>query len=360
MKYILEDISNLTEAMSFGTNTTSTFDPITNYKDLKAEGKILEFWDQYYKECWGDNGEFVRTLGEPFRIELTTLGFSSAENPFVSFIMEVIKSHELIKKALETKPAAYYGSIHNAFIGKLITAEMLRNKALPKISKDNVLIWVPALYTYSPNDFSSYLQLERDYLEHKISVTGDDGTDVATGKENEIFATAFSSDNDAFEPEEDDFLTKLKNGTATLANKITSGTLRNISTLRVIINQLTGGQGGKLSNLADPTEEKIIDSFKAWVTSADKLKSIINFILLSTSPADYTTVVKACQGLKLGADDTVTNVSAKVAGSIASLADMQETIKTLATFDTSAKNRILIVTALAKYGIRDISPDLFA
>ena len=177
--------------------------------------------------------------------------------------MEVIKSHELIKKALETKPAAYYGSIHNAFIGKLITAEMLRNKALPKISKDNVLIWVPALYTYSPNDFSSYLQLERDYLEHKISVTGDDGTDVATGKENEIFATAFSSDNDAFEPEEDDFLTKLKNGTATLANKITSGTLRNISTLRVIINQLTGGQGGKLSNLADPTEEKIIDSFKA-------------------------------------------------------------------------------------------------
>ena len=43
MKYILEDISNLTEAMSFGTNTTSTFDPITNYKDLKAEGKILEF-----------------------------------------------------------------------------------------------------------------------------------------------------------------------------------------------------------------------------------------------------------------------------------------------------------------------------
>ena len=61
------------------------------YKDWPKDNKSQEeFWNLYYKNVWGSDAQKVAYLGEAFRQELTSWGFTENHNPFITFVKKYL------------------------------------------------------------------------------------------------------------------------------------------------------------------------------------------------------------------------------------------------------------------------------
>ncbi len=135
---------------------------------VKPTSKALnEFYDEYYsQEYAGVNPtkeqEIVaklKSLDKILILEFNKLGYNPEVNPFASFIKILIKEKFDIFEKLTTNT---YGAIHNSFIEKYITGNMLGQK----FDETNIL-FCSDLYNKNGLDIVEYLYLQKQAIDAK-------------------------------------------------------------------------------------------------------------------------------------------------------------------------------------------------
>jgi hypothetical protein len=145
----------------------------TAYRAKKlASGKptseaFKEFYDEYYsieyagvsspeKDTKGIVAK-LRSLDKILTIEFNKLGYNPEANPFASFLKILIKEKETGKSNIFDKLTYNtYGAVHNAFIEKYITGNMLGQK----FDETNIL-FCSDLYNKNGLDMVEYLHLQK-------------------------------------------------------------------------------------------------------------------------------------------------------------------------------------------------------
>ena len=128
-----------------------------------------QFYNDYYKiEYAGlkspeenDTSGVVDKLKSLHKIlvqEFTKLGYNPAVNPLAQFLKNLIKYKPDIFKKLNPNN---YGAIHNSFVDKYITGNMLGNYAT---YKNNTILYCHDLYNYKGLDIVKYLVLQNQAL----------------------------------------------------------------------------------------------------------------------------------------------------------------------------------------------------
>ena len=133
----------------------------------KATSEILdEFYNDYYKiEYAGldsskanDIVAKLKSLNKVLIIEFNKLGYNPEVNPFAQFLKNLIKNKYEIFEKLTINT---YGAIHNSFIDKHITGNMLGK--YDEYINNNIL-YCNDLYNYKGLDIVNYLDLQKQVL----------------------------------------------------------------------------------------------------------------------------------------------------------------------------------------------------
>lgn len=140
---------------------------LANANDKTVSEVLKDFYDEYYRVEYasilpGKEQVIIdklKSLDKILTIEFNKLGYNSDTNPFVAFLKIVIKEKPDIFEKLTYNT---YGAIHNAFIEKKITGNMLGNDPA-KIGKENIL-FCSDLYKYKGLDIIEYLSLQNQAL----------------------------------------------------------------------------------------------------------------------------------------------------------------------------------------------------
>ena len=109
-----------------------------------------KFWDEYYQEAWGQNGNRVKALGEAFRNECVKLGFTNKTNPFLDFVQYFI-----IDKNWNIN-AEQYRIVHNTAAGNSIDIKDLKRATEASGTIINP-IFCKDFYTKSSSECQDYL-----------------------------------------------------------------------------------------------------------------------------------------------------------------------------------------------------------
>jgi len=142
-------------------------------KLANANGKpvaevLKDFYDEYYRVEYASMLpgkeqiiiDKLKSLDKILTIEFNKLGYNPEANPFAAFLKILIK--EKFDDIFEKLTYNTYGAIHNAFIEKKITGNMLGNDPV-KIGKENIL-FCSDLYKYKGLDIVEYLSLQNQAL----------------------------------------------------------------------------------------------------------------------------------------------------------------------------------------------------
>ena len=143
------DFSNLTKKVINASGITLNTDRTgsINWDERFAKAKDKDsFWDSYYEKAWGNNGNKIRALGDPFRNQCEKLGFSEKTNPFISFIRKYI-----IEKNYPIG-GGIYTAIHNAVATGKLSQELLKGTVGNKIN----ILDCKDLYTKSAKEITDY------------------------------------------------------------------------------------------------------------------------------------------------------------------------------------------------------------
>lgn len=141
----------------------------------KSTSEILDqFYNDYYKiEYAGlkssteeDTSGIVAKLKSLDSIliqEFTKLGYNPAVNPLAQFLKNLIKLKEVRKEnnIFDKLTTNTYGAIHNSFIKKHVTGNMLGKM---DESSDKNILFCSDLYNYKGLDIVSYLSLQKKIL----------------------------------------------------------------------------------------------------------------------------------------------------------------------------------------------------
>ena len=151
----LKDIQQLAKSYDINTDDATkavdTKDWDKTYKDWPKDNKSQEeFWNLYYKNVWGSDAQKVAYLGEAFRQELTSWGFTENHNPFITFV----KKYLIDKKYNIT--GEHYEKLHNA----VVYGKVPRNLLKCTTEKHRNIIFNRAAYAGSANDFEEYLDAQ--------------------------------------------------------------------------------------------------------------------------------------------------------------------------------------------------------
>ena len=114
---------------------------------------IDEIWDDYYETEWGADEEKVKDLGIAFVKELSSLGYTEATNPFITYIKYAFKHGFNLT-------ARTYPALHNAYVNGYITNQDLRKTSESAKSDDN-LIYCKDLFNDAPMDIYEKLNIQR-------------------------------------------------------------------------------------------------------------------------------------------------------------------------------------------------------
>lgn len=141
-------------------------DALKNAKTTEAANQII---DQYIRDEWPNYQKLIKSLGPGFTQELTYLGFTKEENPFLEFLHwnsdTPLKSFNLTSQT--------YGTLHNAYVDNILTKKDLRGKG---IAAYNNIIYCADLYTKPVKEMEEYLELQ-----HKCKITDDIASIFYTG-----------------------------------------------------------------------------------------------------------------------------------------------------------------------------------
>ena len=149
------DFSNLTKKVIDASGVTLNTDRTgsINWDERFAKAKDKDsFWDSYYEKAWGNNGNKIRALGDPFRNQCEKLGFSEKTNPFISFIRKYI-----IEKNYPIG-GGIYTAIHNAVASGKLSQELLKGTVGNKIN----ILDCKDLYTKSAKEITDYFNYFND------------------------------------------------------------------------------------------------------------------------------------------------------------------------------------------------------
>lgn len=149
------DFSNLTKKVINASGITLNTDRTgsINWDERFAKAKDKDsFWDSYYEKAWGNNGNKIRALGDPFRNQCEKLGFSEKTNPFISFIRKYI-----IEKNYPIG-GGIYTAIHNAVATGKLSQELLKGTVGNKIN----ILDCKDLYTKSSKEITDYFNYFND------------------------------------------------------------------------------------------------------------------------------------------------------------------------------------------------------
>ena len=149
------DFSNLTKKVINASGITLNTDRTgsINWDERFAKAKDKDsFWDSYYEKAWGNNGNKIRALGDPFRNQCEKLGFSEKTNPFISFIRKYI-----IEKNYPIG-GSVYTAIHNAVATGKLSQELLKGTVGNKIN----ILDCKDLYTKSAKEITDYFNYFND------------------------------------------------------------------------------------------------------------------------------------------------------------------------------------------------------
>ena len=149
------DFSNLTKKVIDASGITLNTDRTgsINWDDRFAKAKDKDsFWDSYYEKAWGNNGNKIRALGDPFRNQCEKLGFSEKTNPFISFIRKYI-----IEKNYPIG-GGIYTAIHNAVATGKLSQGLLKGTVGNKIN----ILDCKDLYTKSAKEITDYFNYFND------------------------------------------------------------------------------------------------------------------------------------------------------------------------------------------------------
>ncbi len=172
----------------------------------KATSKILDkFYNDYYKiEYAGlkspeenDTSGVVNKLKSLDKIliqEFNKLGYNPIVNPLAQFLKNLIKYRPDIFEKLNTNN---YGAIHNSFIDKYITGNMLGHY---DTYKDTTILYCSDLYNYKGLDIVKYLLLQSQALN-----AAEDNNRYSEDKD--LIAKMFIKQNI---PDDSDYLTKIE------------------------------------------------------------------------------------------------------------------------------------------------------
>jgi hypothetical protein len=134
-------------------------------KTNTATSEVLrKFYDDYYSQEYAELNptkaqEIVaklKSLDKVLTIEFNKLGYNSEVNPFAQFLKILIQKQP---KIFEKLTLNNYGAIHNAFIERHITGNMLGN-----YNKGNIL-FCEDLYNKNGLDIIDYLDLQKQALD---------------------------------------------------------------------------------------------------------------------------------------------------------------------------------------------------
>ena len=133
----------------------------------KTASAVLEqFYEDYYRIEYASINKSkeqeivdkLKSLNKILVIEFNKLGYNPEANPFAQFLKSLIEHRYDIFEKLNTNN---YGAIHNSFISKHITGNMLGNY---DIYKDNTILYCNDLYSYKGLDIVNYLALQSQAL----------------------------------------------------------------------------------------------------------------------------------------------------------------------------------------------------
>ncbi len=158
-----EEKPKLYEGMDW---TTEKAKRLANANGAATSDILEKFYSDYYNiEYAGgtsaDTGDpnivsRLKSLDKILIPEFNALGYNPAVNPLAQFLKILIKQKRDIFNKLTTNT---YGAIHNSFIAKHITGNMLGN-----YSETNIL-FCDDLYNYKGLDIVNYLSLQEQVLE---------------------------------------------------------------------------------------------------------------------------------------------------------------------------------------------------
>ena len=159
----LNDLKELAKEYNINTSDANsaidTKDWDKTYKDWPKDTKSQEqFWNLYFKTVWGSDAQKIAYLGEAFRQELVTWGFTEARNPFITFV----KKYLLDKKYNIT--GEHYEKLHNA----VVYGKVPRNLLKCTLEKHKNIIFNRTAYRGSASDFE-------DYLDAQYTISGTTG-----------------------------------------------------------------------------------------------------------------------------------------------------------------------------------------
>lgn len=138
-----------------------------------ASDALKEFYDEYYSiEYAGvespekDTKGIVAKLKSLDKIlipEFNKLGYNPEVNPFAQFLKILIKLKTSGSKIFDKLTINNYGAIHNSFIDKHITGNMLGNHR--DDGKGDNLLFCEDLYNYSGLTIVNYLSLQKQVMD---------------------------------------------------------------------------------------------------------------------------------------------------------------------------------------------------
>ena len=170
----------------------------------KATSEILdEFYNDYYKieyaglKSTDEENSIVTKLKSLDKIliqEFNKLGYNPTVNPLAQFLKNLIKYRPDIFEKLNTNN---YGAIHNSFIDKYITGNMLGHY---DTYKDTTILYCSDLYNYKGLDIVKYLLLQSQALN-----AAEDNNKYSEDKD--LIAKMFIQQNI---PDDSDYLTKIE------------------------------------------------------------------------------------------------------------------------------------------------------
>ena len=144
------------------------------YDKAVEENKTVEFFKKYFSEngAWGKYGVYFQFLGEAFRQEVESLGFSGS-NPFIYFLNQItiLCENDLKNKSsiILNNISKLYASIHNAYATNKLSADDLRGKGVLGL---NNLIFSPSFYGATSGTGKEYLELQAILIKNFVNSSG--------------------------------------------------------------------------------------------------------------------------------------------------------------------------------------------
>lgn len=265
-----------------------------NLNPLDSEASKA-FWSDYYNSYWGNNADYIKSLGNSFIIEVEAKGFTELTNPFITYIKRV-----LIEKNVPIKVETY-NAIHDAYLDNRITDEDLKNSSIAKnkvfLGEVNI-INSPDLFTYSYDNILEYLDLQwaavrqiNDASKNESSFKNDilnnrykiDRSEEDTAKT--VFIKTFMTD--LFYAPGNLMSTKAERDSSNSGDL--SGKLNSLSDIKIALQAcfavVTDTKEGKEIPLSITDIEPLID------TTADA-RDIISYLITTTDPAYFMQAVE--------------------------------------------------------------------